>query len=84
MNVSIIAINVEESITDQDILDKLNLYQNPFGKSKVKIIFAEVRATREEILKRFSLDLIKSDLWFHILKFVSQRNLQHQRTLVHF
>ena len=44
--------------------------------------YAEGRAIKGQILKNFALDLIKSDLWFHILKFVSQRNLPHLRILV--
>ena len=36
-NVCIVAINVEEPITDQDILDELNRHQNPRGISKIKI-----------------------------------------------
>ena len=43
---------------------------------------AEGEATREHILKRFASDLIKLDLWFHILNLVSQRNLPPQITLV--
>ena len=45
-------------------------------------VYAEERVTKEHILKRFTPDLIKSDLWFHILNFVYQRNLPHQRVLV--
>ena len=44
-------------------------------------VYAEGRATKEEILKRFAPDLIKSYLWFHTLKFVTQRNLPQQRIL---
>ena len=50
--------------------------------SRSRSVYAEVRATRGHILKRFVPDLIKSDLWFHILDYVSQRNLSAQRTLV--
>ena len=45
-------------------------------------VYAEGRATRGKILKTFVPDLIKSDLWFHILMFISQKNLSPQRTLV--
>ena len=51
---------------------------NPRSRS----VYAEVKSTKEQILKRFAPDLIKSDHWFHILKFVSQRNLPHQIILV--
>ena len=52
--------------------------ENPRSRS----VYVEEIDTREEILKIFAPDLIKSDLWFHILKFVSQINLPHQITLV--
>ena len=45
-------------------------------------VYAEGRSTREQILKRFAPYLIKSDQWFHILKFVSQRIIPPQRTLL--
>ena len=77
-----IAINVEEPITDQGLLDELNFHQTPRGKSKIKIIYAEGRDTKEQILKIFAPDFIKSGLWFHILNFVYQRNLPHQIILV--
>ena len=38
-------------------------------------VYAEGRTIRGQILKISVPYLIKSDLWFHILKFVSQRNL---------
>ena len=43
-----------------------------------RLAYAEGRATKEQILRKFALYLIKSDLWSHILNFVSQRNLPHQ------
>ena len=45
------------------------------GNTMSILVHEEGIATRGKILKRFGLDLIKSDLWFHILNFVSQRNL---------
>ena len=38
-------------------------------------VYSEVRATRGNILNKFSPYLIKSDLWFHILKILYQVNL---------
>ena len=37
---------------------------------------------KEQILKRSVLDLIKLDLWFHILRFFSKKNIPSQRTFV--
>ena len=48
------------------------------------LVYAEGRATREHILKIFAPYVINSDLWCHILKFASQRNLLYQITLVGF
>ena len=45
-------------------------------------VYIEGRATRGKILKRFGPYFIKSYLWFHMLKLVSQINLSPQRTLV--
>ena len=46
--------------------------------TRSRSVYAEKRATKGQILNKFALDLIKSDLWFHILNFVSQRNLPHK------
>ena len=54
----------------------------PVENTRPRLVYAERRATRKQILKRFNPDLIKADLWFHILKFFSQRNLQNQVTFV--
>ena len=78
----IVAINGEESITAQGVLDEINSHQTPRGNQISRLAYAEGRATKEQILRKFALDLIKSDLWSHILKFVSQRNLPHQIILV--
>ena len=40
-NMFIIAINEEEPITSQGVLDKLNLHQTPQGKSKIKNYFMQ-------------------------------------------
>ena len=57
INVWIVAINVEEPITAQDVLDELNRHQNPRGKSKIKISLCRrkryQRTDIEEILSRF-------------------------------
>ena len=45
--------------------------ENPSSRS----VYTEGRSTRGQILNRFSPYFIKSDLWFHILKFISQINL---------
>ena len=45
-------------------------------------VYLEGRTTRGHIMKLFGPYLIKSDLCFHILKLVSQRNLRPQTTLV--
>ena len=45
-------------------------------------IFSEGRATRGKILNIFGPNLIKSYLWFQLLKLVSHRNLQLQIKLV--
>ena len=79
LNMWIISINGEEPITYQGELDELNSHKNTRGKSKVKISLC-----RRNIYYIIATNLIKSDLWFKILKFVSQRNLPHQRTLENF
>ena len=81
-NVWIISIDVEETITAQGALDEINRHQTPHGKSKFHISICRKRATIENILKIFVPDLIKSDLWFRILKLVSQKNLPPKRKLV--
>ena len=45
-------------------------------------VYQEGISNRGQILKRFVPYLIKSDLWFHILRFVSHRNLSPQITWV--
>ena len=75
LNVWIIDNNGENLITYQGALDYLNIHQNPRGNPRSIPVYEEGRATRENILKIFVPDSIKSDLWFHILKFVSHRNL---------
>ena len=45
-------------------------------------VFAEGRTSIGNILKTFLPDFIKFDLWFHIFRFVSHRNLYPQKTLV--
>ena len=52
------------------------------GNPSSSLVYAKGRATIEQILKRFDIYLIKSYLWFQILKFFSQRNIPHQRTLL--
>ena len=85
-NVWIVHINGEDPITDQGALYELNCHQNPCGKSKVKISLCIIKSYQrtdlEEICSRFVPDLIKSDLWFHILDLVSQINIPPQITLV--
>ena len=81
-NVWIIAINVEEPITAQGVLIKLNCHQNPRENPRSISVYAEVRATKGQILKILVPDLIKSEIWFHILIFISRINLSPQRTFV--
>ena len=38
-------------------------------------VYAEIKVTSRQILKRFGPDLINSDQWFYILKFVAQKSL---------
>ena len=69
----IIAINKKDPITTQGVLDKPQHRQNYRGKPNTKIIICRrkiyQRTDIEEIFSRF----INSDLWFHIVNFVSQR-----------
>ena len=53
------------------------LVENP----RSRLVYEEGRAIREHILKIFDPYLIKSDMWLHIMKFISQKNLPHQRKL---
>ena len=50
-NVWIVSINVEEPITDQGVIGKLNLHQNPHGKSKVKISLCRRKSYHREDLE---------------------------------
>ena len=56
-NVWIVAINGEEPITDQGVLDELNIHQTPWGKSNINIsLFRRKiyqRTDLEEIISRF-------------------------------
>ena len=56
-NVWIVAINGEEPITDQGVLDALNRHQTPRGKSKINISLcirkSYQRTYLEEIRSRF-------------------------------
>ena len=54
-NVSIIAINGKEPITDQGVLDELNFHQTPRGKSKIKISLC-----RRKIYQRTDIGEIRS------------------------
>ena len=54
------------------------LVENPSSR----LVYEEGRDTIDQIWKRFTPDFIKSDLWFHILKFIFQGNFPHQRILV--
>ena len=53
----IIAINGEEPITAQGVLDELNRHQNPWGKSNIKISLCRRKSYQridlEEIRSRF-------------------------------
>ena len=53
----IVAINGEEPITAQGVLDELNRHQTPRGKSKIKITLCRRKSYQrtdiEEILSRF-------------------------------
>ena len=71
----IIYINVESPITYQGALDEINLHQTPRGKSKVNISLCRRKIYQRTDIEEIFPCLIKSDLWFHILKFVYQRNL---------
>ena len=66
LNVWNIYINGENPIIYQGALDKINFHQFLCGKSKVNISLC-----RRNIYQIVVPDLNKSDLWFHILKFVS-------------
>ena len=72
----------EETIIAQGAQDKISLHQTPLKNTRPILVYAEGRATREHILKRFTAYFIKLDMCFHILNLVSERNLQNQRTLV--
>ena len=75
-NLWIIYINREYPTTYQVSLNEIHHHQAQCGESKIISVYVEGRATRGQILNIFGTYLIMSDLWFHILKFFSQRNLQ--------
>ena len=56
-NVWIVAINEEEPITAQGVIDELNLHQTPRGKSKIEISLCRRKSYQitylEEIRSRF-------------------------------
>ena len=78
----IIDINGWELIKARGAIDKPGNCQTTHGNQRLISVHAEGRYSRGNIQKRFAPDLIKSDLWFHILKLFSQRSLSHQRALV--
>ena len=51
----IVAINGEETITDQVVLDEINRHQNPRGKSKIKISLC-----RSKSYQRTNIEEIRS------------------------
>ena len=61
-NVCIISINGKDPITAQGALDETNHHKTPRENPRSISVYAEGRATREQILKRLVPDLIKSDL----------------------
>ena len=76
-------ISMEKSLSQLKVyLMKSTVIKLHGVNQRSRSVYAEGRATKGQILNKFALDLIKSDLWFNILKFVSQRNLPHQRILV--
>ena len=81
-NVWIVAINGEEPIIAQGALDEINHHKNPRRKSNTNISLYRRKIYQRTDLETFAPDLIKSDLWFHILKLVSQRKLPHQIILM--
>ena len=78
----IVYINGEETITAQGSIGDIQQHQNKRGNPKLISVYVEEIATIVQILNIFGPDLINSYLWFHILNFVSQRNLLPQRTLL--
>ena len=82
LNAWTISINGEYPITSQGAIDELNFHQTPRENPRSISVYAEGRANREQILNIYVPNLIKSDLWFQISKFVSQKNLPPQITLV--
>ena len=61
-NLWIVAINGEEHITFQVMLDGNNNHQTPRGNIISIAVYAEGRAIKHQILEIFAPDLIKSDL----------------------
>ena len=43
------------------------------GNPRSRSVYVKGKATSRQISKNFGPDFIKSDMWFHILKFVSQK-----------
>ena len=81
-NVWMIAINGEDPIKSQFVLDELNCHKTPRVKSNIKISLC-----RRKSYQRTDIEDIHSRFYqvipvVHILKFVSQRNLPHQRKLM--
>ena len=72
-----------EKILSQIKVELMNsiAIKNHMDNTSSRIVYPKERATREHILNKFVPDLIKSDIWFHILKLVSQINFPHQQTL---
>ena len=66
----------------KDLLINSSTIRLNVGNTRSRSVYAEGRATRVHTLKIFGTDLINSELWFHILKFISQRNFSPQGTLV--
>ena len=76
-------LSMDKSLSQLKVYFMNSIIIKLHGVNKIsRSVYAEGRATKLQILKKFALYLIKLDLWFHILKFVSQINLPYQRILV--
>ena len=75
-------VNGEEPNINQGALDELNCHQSPRVNYKVKISICRRKRYQIIDLEDIHPDLINSNLQSHILRFVSQINIPHQRILV--
>ena len=74
-NMWIISKNGEEPIKEKGSLEKYRTIKLNMVNKRSRLIYSKGKSTSRQILNTFGPDLIKSDPWFHISNFFSQKIL---------